>query len=66
MPRRTMSAGRLCVRLAPSRRMSPFVSVRPRIESSRVDLPAPFGPMIPTMVPASTSSDTPCRERAWP
>ena len=29
------------------------------IAFSRVDLPAPFGPMTVTMLPASTASDTP-------
>src|SRR5215469_7371139 len=43
----------------PSTLSSPWYGVKPRIALSAVVLPAPFGPMSPTMRPSSTRRSTP-------
>ncbi len=48
-------------------RTSPCLArTTPAMASSRVDLPAPFGPMTATISPSDTSSDTPRRATMLP
>ena len=60
MPSFTMSAGGVRVMFSPSNTMSPVRGgVRPEIERSVVDLPAPLEPMSVTHSPSSTVSEMP-------
>jgi hypothetical protein len=60
MPRRTIRSGLHPVMSVPSKRMRPaFGGSSPKIVLSRVDLPAPLGPMIVTSWPDSTVMETP-------
>lgn len=60
MPRLTMSCGGRCVMSSPSNVTRPSrAGVRPEIERSVVDLPAPLEPISVTTSPSSTESETP-------
>ena len=64
MPILTMSCGASCVMSSPWNRMKPLRGwLRPLIERSVVDFPAPFAPMSVTISPSWTSSETPLS--AW-
>jgi hypothetical protein len=55
-----MSCGGVSAISWPSKRTEPFRGgVRPEIERSVVDLPAPFDPISVTISPSSTSIETP-------
>ena len=59
-PSRLRSQGRMPVTARPSRRTSPALGCSwPRMQLNRVDLPLPFGPMMPRISPSWTSKDTP-------
>src|SRR5262249_47284043 len=59
-PRRLRSDGRMPVTLRPSSCTSPALGASwPRMQLNRVDLPLPFGPMMPRISPARTSKETP-------
>ena len=61
-PCRMIRCGSIPVMSSPSRTTFPSVGFRyPRMVSSTVDLPAPFGPMRAIVSPRPTSSETPCR-----
>jgi len=58
-PRRLSTSGRSPVIARPSKRTSPVSGARkPVTRLKSVVLPAPFGPMSPTIAPASTSKLT--------
>ena len=60
IPSRTMSCGAVSAISLPSKRIEPCRGgVRPEIERSVVDLPAPFEPISVTISPSSTSSEMP-------
>jgi hypothetical protein len=64
MPICTMSCGAVSVMSAPWKMIRPSRGwLRPLIERSVVDLPAPFAPIRVTISPAFTSSETPLS--AW-
>src|SRR5579859_2671953 len=60
MPNRAWASGGAAVTSTPSNRTRPAVgTASPARQLNSVDLPAPFGPMIPTISPAATSMFTP-------
>ena len=64
MPSRTISCGGRCSIESPARRIDPSRGgVRPEIERSVVDFPAPLEPISVTHSPSSTFSVTPLS--AW-
>jgi hypothetical protein len=66
-PRRTMSCDGVSPSSCPSNWIEPSRGgVRPEIDRSVVDLPAPFEPISVTISPSSTSSDTPFRASMLP
>ena len=59
-PSLTIDSGALPRVGSPSNSMTPPVALtEPATALRRVDLPAPFGPMTPTISPARTSRETP-------
>jgi hypothetical protein len=59
-PARARRSGRKPRMLAPSNRTSPASgSIAPASTLKSVDLPAPFGPMMPVMLPAAIVSEHP-------
>src|SRR5581483_4476900 len=67
MPARACASGDLRVRSTPSNRMRPAVgSVSPARQLKNVDLPAPLGPIRPTISPASTERSAPATARKLP
>ena len=64
MPFTTRMCGGTPTRSTPSKRIEPPVTVTcPAIARSNVDLPAPLAPMIASVSPSVTVSDTP--NSAW-
>src|SRR5581483_6483665 len=59
MPRSTIASGFSPRILSPLSLMSPCAGTAPAIAMSRLVLPAPLGPTIPTYSPSSTVRDTP-------
>src|SRR5205814_8354673 len=60
MPRRAWASGPRCVTSVPENSMRPELGARsPATQLKNVDLPAPFGPISPTISPAATSSVAP-------
>src|SRR5579872_3445702 len=58
MPARARASGGSWVTSTPSNRMRPAEVARsPAMQLKKVDLPAPFGPISPTISPASTASE---------
>ena len=56
MPARAMACGGFPVISAPSRKVRPEpAEIAPAMRLNTVVLPAPFGPMMPRMLPSSTS-----------
>src|SRR6185437_6359352 len=67
MPSRACASGEARVTSVPSKRTRPPVGWRsPERQLKKVDLPAPFGPMRPTISPASSVSSAPDRARKLP
>ena len=67
IPSWTMSCGAVRVISLPSKLTCPWrAGVRPEIERSVVDLPAPLEPMSVTHSPSSTASVTPFRASMFP
>ena len=67
MPWRTMSCGGVRVMSLPAKRIVPLrAGVRPEIERSVVDLPAPLDPISVTISPSSTVSEMPLRASMLP
>src|SRR5579885_2621391 len=58
IPSRARASGAARVMSTPLKRMRPSVGARsPAMQLKKVDLPAPFGPIRPTISPASTESE---------
>src|SRR3984885_6769133 len=67
MPSRTRVSGGAQVTSLPSKRIAPVVgSVSPARQLKKVDLPAPFGPIRPTISPWSTAKFAPATARKSP
>ena len=67
IPRWTISCGGVSPISSPSKRIEPSRGgVRPEIERSVVDLPAPFEPISVTISPSLTSSEIPLRASIVP
>ncbi len=65
IPRRTMASAARPVISCPSIRTRPAAgTISPEMARSRVDLPAPLGPMTETISPARTFNETRSRARA--
>src|SRR5580698_8625585 len=67
MPARAWASGEARVISSPSNRMRPVVgSASPAMQLKNVDLPAPFGPINPTISPSATDRSAPATARKLP
>src|SRR5262252_239811 len=67
MPTRACASAVACVRSAPAKTMRPSLGlISPAIQLKKVDLPAPLGPIRPTISPSATERLTPDTARKLP